>query len=215
MRCRFDSVSPLFKQNSHTIPKIHNPLAMRPVRREKWARGIYGPEPPRHPRKRASQFVWPRDKPHSSIFGRWKDVLQGKGPDVWVTRRGSDGPHRPVWSGWRTQGLISHGAVEYDNLGYKYVEKEDGPDLMFGHRAKDKRFYDFRTRTFGRQNKPHAYTDIKYCKQHRVPIYHRGRHEADDWWEGQFAADGSNPFEYRRWTPYHDWDEIPYYHDHP
>lgn len=186
------------------------------ARQDPWAYGYDGPEPPRHTRKRAGQFVWPRDKPGMTVFGRWKDVLSGKGPDVWVARKGSDEPHRPVWSGWRRTGHITPGAVPYDNNGYKWTDRPDGPEVFFGHHRGGKNFYDFRTRTYGRPDKPHVWTDVKRCGQHGVEIYHRGRHEGDDWWEDRFAEyeNGPDPFKYNPGNLWWNWDEVPYYHDY-
>ena len=151
-----------------------------------------------------------------TVFGRWKDLLSGKGPDVWIAPKGSDEPHRPIWSGWRTTGHITPGHVPYDNNGYKFINRPDGPEVFLGHHTGGKNFYDFRTRTYGRPNKPHAWTDVKRCGQHGVEIYRRGRHEGDDWWEEEFAEyeNGPDPFKYNPGNLWWNWDEIPYYHEH-
>lgn len=179
-------------------------MEARPRRRNLTFYGANGPEVPRRPRKRGSQFVWPRDKPHSSILGRWKDVLSGKGPDVWVTRRGSDGPHRPVWSGWRGPG--------WDNLGYKYVDGPDGPDQPLARgRDKTKKF-NFRTRKFEHLS-PEMWTDVKYCRQHRKPIWTRKIIMDEDWYHPYFEVfAGENPFAYRWYDPWLNWDEQPQVH---
>ena len=187
-------------------------MEARPRRGDPWIYGLHGPEPPRHPRKRGSQFVWPRDKPHSSIFGRWKELLSDKGPDIWVTRRGSDGPHRPVWSGWRTPHPQIPGEPYWDNLGYKYVDEPNGPDLPLARgRSPDKK-YNFRTRKYEYPD-IHTWTDVKYCDQHRIPIYQRGIIEDDERYD-LFFEDyyGVNPFEYDRRDPWWNWDEYPHVH---
>jgi len=43
--------------------------------------------------KRPMQFVWPKDK-HRSSGGRLKDILTGKGSDIYINRQGDPGPHR-------------------------------------------------------------------------------------------------------------------------
>ena len=179
-------------------------MKARPQRTDPRIYGLHGPEQPGQPRKRGSQFVWPRDKPHNSIWGRWKDVLTFKGPDVWVTRRGSDGPHRPVWSGWR--------GPAWDNLGYKYVDEPDGPDqpLAFGRDPLKK--FNFKTRRFERFHDG-MWTDVKYCREHREPIYTRGVDPEDDWYNQHFEQiHGVNPFEYDFFVPWWNWDENPHKH---
>ena len=166
--------------------------------------GLNGPEKPGQPRKSGSQFVWPRDKPHRSMWGRWRDVLTSKGPDVWVTRRGSDGPHRPVWSGWR--------GPAWDNLGYKYVDEPDGPDLPLASGRDPLAKFNFKTRRFERLN-PGMWTDVKYCKKHRKPIWIRRINKEDDWYNDHFEhIPGKNPFEYDFDSPWLNWDEFPHVH---
>lgn len=176
----------------------------RPRRRNPRFYGLDGPETPGHPRKPGSQFVWPRDKPQRSILDRWKDVLTSKGPDVWVTRRGSDGPHRPVWSGWRGQA--------WDNLGYNNVVEPNGPDQPLASGRDPRAKFNFKTRRFERV-RPGMWTDVKYCQQHRKPIYHRGLSWEDDWYDDWFEQfPGENPFEYDFDSPWWNWDEVPHVH---
>ena len=180
-------------------------MKARPQRDDPWIYGLNGPEAPRHPRKSGSQFVWPRDKPHNSIWGRWKDILTLKGPDVWVTRRGSDGPHRPVWSNWRGPG--------WDNLGYKYVDEPDGPDLPLAIGRDPSKRFNFKTRRFERFHDG-MWTDAKYCREHGKPIWIRGIDPQDDWYDDFFEqVPGVNPFEYNFNVPWWNWDEHP--HNHP
>lgn len=49
------------------------------------------------PSRRRPQFVWPRDGRNSSTWGRWKDVVSGKGPDIFVAR-GGQRPNRNSWA---------------------------------------------------------------------------------------------------------------------
>ena len=177
---------------------------MRPPRRKPFVFGIHGPIPPRHPRKRAGQMVWPRDKKLTS-WGRLKDVFTGKGPDIWCSRRGSLGPHRPVWSNWRTR--ENHPPSEWDNLGYLYANEEGGHH-WFGAERPDNVSYDFKKRRY-RVRDERGWSDVKYDRKNR-PIYYRntfGRESWDDDYTNPLMPD-TNPFQYNHnhgigW----DWDE--------
>lgn len=61
--------------------------------------GIYNNEPlaPWTPRRMA--FVWPRDgKRDHTKFGRLKDILQNKGPDIFVSNGLNARPTRNTWA---------------------------------------------------------------------------------------------------------------------
>ena len=55
------------------------------------------PLPP-HPygKKRRNAWVWPSDGKRKRSWGRWKDILEGKGPDIFVTKHGNR-PSRNQW----------------------------------------------------------------------------------------------------------------------
>lgn len=46
-----------------------------------------------HGNERRMQFVWPSDGKRKYTWGRWKDILSDKGPDIYVTKQG-DRPSR-------------------------------------------------------------------------------------------------------------------------
>lgn len=178
---------------------------MRRPRRKPFVFGIHGPIPPRHPRKRAGQMVWPRDKKLTS-WGRLKDVFTGKGPDIWCSRRGSLGPHRPVWSNWRSRG--NDPLPHWDNLGYLYTNEEPRQP-WFGAGRPDNVKYDFKKRRY-RIPDPQAWSDVKYDRNNR-PIYYRTALFGDEIWENDHAnpfMPDTNPFPYdQHYVVGWDWDE--------
>ena len=181
----------------------------RPRRRDSLLLGEFGPEPPRRPRKQAGQFVWPRDKNNSTIWSwsRLKDVVTGKGPDIWCSRRGSLGPHRPVWSNWRSSIDNPFPSQDWDNLGYLYKNGQDAPTWFFAGRPNDVR-YDFKKRKYCLPDHK-SWSDAKY-NRHNELMYHRtalGREKVEDLWWRPFH----NPFAYGMdFEDVWDGDEIPY-----
>lgn len=182
--------------------------AMRRRRQNPFIDTIHGPIPPRHPRKRAGQMVWPRDQ-NSSTMGTWsrlKDVFTGKGPDIWCTRRGSLGPNRPVWSNWRSRDPYP---PPWDNLGYYYDDKGDRPAWLYAGRPDDVR-YDFRTRRY-RVPDDQVWSDAKYDRNNNE-MYHRtarfGRHAWEDRWHDPEHPD-RHPFNYYPDTAGWNGDEVP------
>ena len=184
-------------------------MEQRPRRRNPHVGGIHGPIPPRHPRRAAGQMVWPRDKKGSSIWswGRLKDILTSRGPDIWCSRRGSLGPHRPVWSNWRSPNPPAF--TPWDNLGYLYKNEPDAPHWFWAERPQNVR-YDFKTRKY-RVPDLDTWTDAKYSEQNNELMYHRDvldGHIIEPRWQNPW---GDNPFAYSKYS--HDgWDgdEIPH-----
>ena len=181
-------------------------MEVRPPRQKPHLRGIHGPIPPRHTRERAGQMVWPRDKKRNS-WGRLRDILTGKGPDIWCTRQGSLAPHRPIWSNWRAQ--RNDPLHAWDNLGYLYENDEGGPH-WFGAERPNNVKYDFKKRRY-RVPDGEAWSDVKYDRNNRS-IYYRtgllGRHIVQDTYIDPLKPQ-VNPFGYDRgavndW----DWDEV-------
>lgn len=175
-----------------------------------------GPVPPWRPRQRAHtwrhdkkrQVVWPRDKKQKGAhsWSRWKDVVTGKGPDMWISGRESYGPHRPVWSGWQSP----HYAVRiWDNLGYPYRRDDELEPLPWAKRPSWEK-YDFNARKYQRPQLG-TWSDVKWDKDGRFALYHQNRHghpyvdpEVDG---GDFNAGfARNPFEYKWYSPLWDWD---------
>lgn len=182
-------------------------MVQRPPRRKPHIDCIHGPIAPLHPRKKAHQWVWPRDGKGTSIWswGRLKDVLTDKGPDMYLTTRGSPGPHRPVWSNWKHEDGI-------ENLGYAYDHRED--DLF--HRRPSSQKYNFETRRYEPWN-PHMLSDVKWCKgpgcRKKAKIYTRGAF-GEEWWHPQWTDPWEpleNPFAHGNPHNNWDWDEYPHH----
>ena len=173
-------------------------MVQRPPRQKPHIWSIHGPIPPRHPRKRAGQLVWPRDKKGTSFWSwaRLQDVLTMKGPDIWCSRRGSLGPHRPIWSKWRTEPWE-------DNLGYLYDNQPDGPHWFWAKRPGNKK-YDFRTRSY-RVPDHRTWADVKRSEQNNEPLYW-----CDRWGReivgGAWVHPSDNPYAYNEAHLHDDWD---------
>lgn len=184
-------------------------METRPRRRKPHIHTIHGPLPPRYPRhsrKRASQFVWPRDN-NNGRWSRLKDIFKSQGPDIWCTRKGSLGPQRPTWSNWRS-GQHIHPRYRWDNLGYYYENKEDGVHWVSAGRPDDV-VYDFKQRKYCDPT-PESWSDAKWSRNNKL-MYHRtpltGRELIEDPWKTPWRR---NPFAYGEgsWNGW-DWDEVP------
>ncbi|MCJ1486523.1 hypothetical protein MMC06_006700 [Schaereria dolodes] len=137
-----------------------------------------------------SQWVWPRDKRQTGArtWGRFKDVLTGKGPNIWVSHRGTKDPTRPLWSEWR----------DYDNLGYPNRLEKERP----GRTDIKGRSYDFKSRTY-RRPQPGIWSDAKwsYWKNggHYDARYVRGS-DGVEWSDSQLLR---NPWRAHHLDPWH------------
>lgn len=159
----------------------------------------------RHDKKK--QIVWPRDKKQNGAhsWSRWKDIVTGKGPDMWVSSRDSDGPHRPVWTGW--QSPYSKPRI-FDNLGYKYRKDDEMQPLPWAQRPRWEK-YDFRTRKY-RMPQAGTWSDVKWNRDPHFALYARDRN-GNEFVNPEF--DGGlanahwtpNPFRYQKNTPIWDW----------
>ncbi|KAL8640396.1 MAG: hypothetical protein Q9228_002683 [Teloschistes exilis] len=187
-----------------------------------WGQGPHAPtHPPGKPRK--PQVVWPRDKKQKGAhtWDRWKDLISGKGPDMWVGRQGDNGPNRQAWSHW---GYGVDGD-EFDNLGYR-DKRDGGPEgpegwhVWMGTRSAEKK-YDFNTR---RYEIPHdkMWSDVKWDSKGKTWLYRRtrtgGKETRAEIWQrltpaewARTAQQGLHPFDYKYFTPHWDWyrDELP------
>ena len=161
---------------------------------------VYGtPIPPiaRPNRVWDKQIVWPRDKKQegSHTWSRWKDIFTNKGPDMWVSQRGGNGVHRPVWSGWNQEGR--------DNLGYFYRNDNHRDDLRWAYRPEWQR-YDFNKRRY-RMPDDQTWSDVKWSRKGRRPLYTRGPH-GDERLSAEYDHHTSeNPFAWHYDTPFWDW----------
>ena len=118
-------------------------------------------EPRRWTSHRKPQWVWPKDK-HQSFGGRLKDVLSGKGPGIFINRKGDRGPHRSIWSGWNQHGLTSN-INQYGHVTMPTVWSEQNhrgerfsamPLLRSGERReREGQVYDFQRRRYGRKGR--------------------------------------------------------------
>lgn len=126
------------------------------------------------------QFVWPKDKPHQSKLSRLCDVMTGKGPDMYVQKKGDAGPHRSVWSGWYAQGL-PYNLGEYTGWTGAHPNEQTNylnPSFMGTtglERERRNQVYDFRERKYGRV-KPGIWSDARYTREgpaRGLKAYHR------------------------------------------
>lgn len=177
---------------------------------------IYGGPVPRWPpRQRAHtwredkkrQIVWPKDKKQKGAhsWSRWKDILTGKGPDMWISRRDSFGPHRPVWSGWQSP---YYKRRIFDNLGYLYRRTNTLEPLPWAKRPRWEK-YDFRTRRYQRPQRG-TWSDVKWNDNPRFALYRRNRY-GDEFVDPDFDGGlfnhgyGPNPFKHKPYSPIWDW----------
>ena len=142
-------------------------------------------------------FIWPRDKgvtnsPPGS-WRRFKDIITGKGPGIWIGDRTEFGPTKPEWSNW----------LEYDNLGYWHEHNEAGGLNTSNGDLGDLR-YDFRTRKYKVPDR-HTWSDAKW-ERRKHPVYHHyHRKRNGQEWSDLGPWQRNNPFRYDRETHYMDW----------
>ena len=100
------------------------------------------------------QFVWPNDK-RRGIWGRWKDILTNKGPDIFIAEQNTREPERPIWSNWKTPGhQHPHDpSPRWDNGGRPFRQEEELVGVFDWQRRDPDTKYDFATR---RYRKPSA-----------------------------------------------------------
>lgn len=204
------------------------PAAMDPaLQNTNWLDPHYGgPVPPWPPRRRAHtwredknrKIVWPKDKKQKGAhsWSRWKDMLTGKGPDMWISRRDSFGPHRPIWSGWKSPYWMPR---IWDNLGYPYRRDNELEPLPWAKRPAWEK-YDFRARKYQRPREG-TWSDVKWNADARFPLYWQNRHgkqvvdpDFDDGWFNLGLA--PNPFEWKSHSPIWAWyrDKLEWPIDH-
>ena len=160
--------------------------------------GAYGPGLRRRRPRPHWQCVWPRDKRQTGArsWDRFKDILTGKGPNMWLRERGSDGPHRPLWSEW----------LEFGNLGYRDSTDELPPLFDFPDHV-----YDFRSRKYRRRG-PTLWSDAKWPSRPNLdaegPHYIRnasGRH----WSRTANHSNELNRWRHHSCVPQWNWEHPP------
>ena len=100
------------------------------------------------------QFVWPNDK-RRGIWGRWKDILTNKGPDIFIAEQNTREPERPIWSNWKTPGHQhpDDPRPRWGNGGKPFRQEEELVGVFDWQRRDPDTKYDFATR---RYRKPSA-----------------------------------------------------------
>lgn len=133
-------------------------------------------------------WVWPKDGKRQDWWGRWKDIVTGRGPDMHVSISGDsrdrqkDWPSRARWSGWK-------------DLADPTEDKGGSmPTIPWTKRGVDEK-YDFRKRRYVRPDKK-SWTDAKW---QRPPNNHFTRPRAFRDIEGQYWE------QRRRWPDPKDW----------
>ncbi|KZM28405.1 uncharacterized protein EKO05_0004864 [Ascochyta rabiei] len=134
--------------------------------------------------KSSKAFIWPKDGRNGSKWGRMKDILQDKGPDIHVAISAEkmdymkNRQHKSRWSGWN---CLDDGDVDLAMSSKKYAPWTSNGAL--GGRAPGLS-YDFRTRKYGKANK-YTWTDVKWQPepntQHAYPEAVRSFH--GDWYQ--------------------------------
>lgn len=141
------------------------------------------------PPRRQKGWIWPKDPrpgnpPKWPFRNRLKDVLQNKGPDIFVgTIDGpSATPHTPRWSRWQdVHGHIHDGDEETRASPFRWADRGE-------------KRYDFRMRKY-RVPDDLTWSRVEYCnggvgtnignKGHYIPLWFwdrwGGRYQAIDW----------------------------------
>jgi hypothetical protein len=105
--------------------------------------------------KASKAFVWPKDGKNGTTWGRFKDILTNKGPDIYLTMsadkndRVHNRPTRGTWSGHRNLDPLSF------ESSYRFSSQKNAPWTkkgILGGRMPGMS-YDFRTRNY---QVPHA-----------------------------------------------------------
>ena len=128
--------------------------------------------PRRPPRRPASswrqdnrwQFVWPNDKPRGT-WGRWKDILTNKGPDIFIAEQNTREPERPIWSNWKTRGHQHPDNYDprWDNDGKPFRQDQEFAGVFDFQRRDPDMKYDFATRRYRRPN-DHVWSGVRWSK---------------------------------------------------
>jgi hypothetical protein len=96
------------------------------------------PNPHLRGRRGNLAFVWPRDGKRNTTFGRFKDILSNKGPDIFVMKNGA----RPLKTSWTNRRF-----TDWDDPDAWLVDDTRKPFWCGAKRGPDMS-YDFRTRRY-------------------------------------------------------------------
>ncbi|KAF3036053.1 hypothetical protein E8E12_005010 [Didymella heteroderae] len=111
--------------------------------------------------KSQKAFIWPKDGRNGSKWGRIKDILQDKGPDIHIAISADrmdymkNRQHKSRWAGWTCLNGrdrdVSMSSVKYAPWTHNAALGGRAPGLN----------YDFRTRRYGKANSQ-TWTDVKW-----------------------------------------------------
>ena len=124
--------------------------------------------------KASKAFVWPKDGRNGTSWGRFKDILQNKGPDMYLTLNADkhdymhNRPTRAQWSGYRY--LDDRGL----DIAHPFTSKKHAPWTRTGWLGgrTPGQSYDFRTRQYGIPNRG-TWTDAVWQPDPRKNKYNR------------------------------------------
>lgn len=100
--------------------------------------------------KTSKAFIWPKDGRNGSAWGRFKDILNDKGPDIYVNFNADKQGYlqnRPTRAQWAGHTHLDYNPTDSVLLGFKNLTPWTS-NGMLGGRMPGLR-YDFRTREYG------------------------------------------------------------------
>ncbi|KAL1607094.1 hypothetical protein SLS59_002798 [Nothophoma quercina] len=136
--------------------------------------------------KSSKAFIWPKDGKNGSKWGRMKDILQDKGPDIHIAISADrmdymqNRQHKSRWSDWTClddrDRDVSMSSTKYAPWTHNGALGGRVPGLS----------YDFRTRKYGKPNK-YTWTDIKWqAEPNAKHVYPEAfRSFCGDWYQDQ------------------------------
>ena len=118
-------------------------------------------------------FIWPKDPRPGRHYrrgaaGRWKDVLTGKGPDIFIGREwNAENPSKQIWSNWKS---LEAYANPFGREAEDWYDRN--PKALLGGKRTEP--YDFKTRKYKRWS-PGVWSDVAYTclPEERQPMWYR------------------------------------------
>jgi hypothetical protein len=158
-------------------------------------RGWYQDGRKLHNVKASKAFIWPKDGKRGSTWGRVKDVLQNRGPDIFVafgarpTDCVSNRPTRSEWS--RHSNLDDRGQTS------RFNSKKFAPFARAGLGSRSQGVgYDFRTRKYTRPTW-NMWTDAIWQQEPYKNSKYNNWPEALRTWDGRWFQDGQHLPQFR------------------